>query len=137
MRSSTARTGADRASRISLRRRSATAREPATDGTPDGTSFLGDLNPLPQSSDPQVLTPFNGKIIFTATDDLHGRQILISGGTPAITHMVTVIPPTAYFIDHFYVVGAMAYFVADQDQRQLWRTDGTASGTFPLVTMPK
>lgn len=59
-----------------------------TDGTPEGTRMVKDINPGSGSSDVNWLTRFNDKVIFGANDDVHGMELWISDGTEEGTHLV-------------------------------------------------
>jgi ELWxxDGT repeat protein len=101
-------------------------------------------------SDPIDFAVFNGRVVFTAFDDVHGRQVWSSDGTAAGTWRISDIAPmpagrqdgTTYAI-----VGASLYFsrpsmqVADWPPLYsaivppmgLWRTDGSADSAVQLV----
>lgn len=47
-----------------------------TDGTPEGTKMIQDINPGPGHSNPEGLVRLNGKtLLFTADDGSHGREL--------------------------------------------------------------
>src|SRR5207247_1215185 len=52
-----------------------------TDGTPEGTELVKDIQPGPGSSNPRSLTSFNGKLYFRASDGENGEELWHSDGT--------------------------------------------------------
>jgi ELWxxDGT repeat protein len=46
-----------------------------TDGTPDGTDMLADINAGPPASQPKALVEVGGTVFFTANDGTHGREL--------------------------------------------------------------
>jgi ELWxxDGT repeat protein len=108
-----------------------------TDGTPAGTSMIKDIRPGFFTSNPHDLTAFDGKVIFTANDGQDGQEVWISDGTAAGTFMLKDINPgpgsSVYAgATPFTEVNGVMYFAANDVQHglELWRTDGTTSGTF-------
>ena len=108
-----------------------------TDGTTAGTYLIKDIRPGLPSSGPHDLAAFDGKVIFTASDGQHGREIWISDGTAAGTFMLKDInsgPASSVYggATPFTEVNGVMYFAANDGQNgvELWRTDGTTSGTF-------
>jgi ELWxxDGT repeat protein len=107
-----------------------------TDGTRAGTSLIKDIRPGLHSSAPHDLASFDGRVVFTAFDDQHGREVWISDGTAAGTFMLRDINPGPASSVYggatpFTEVNGVMYFAADDGQNgvELWRTDGTTSGT--------
>ena len=91
---------------------------------------------------PAYLTPFGGKVVFSATAPGHGSQLWVSDGTAAGTSMVTDINPASFGFEpaptrgngesRFATLGGKLYFSAGDGRahgRQLWSSDGTAAGT--------
>ena len=74
------------------------------------------------------------RVIFSADDGIHGRELWISDGTPGGTKLeVDIAPSTTYgsqvltFID---VAGSTIFTAYSQAHgRELWKTDGTPAGT--------
>jgi ELWxxDGT repeat protein len=115
-----------------------------TDGTSRGTVLLKDINPGRASSDPLDLTYIKETRTwyFTADNGRNGRELWKSNGTAGGTVMVRDIfahsrvpysgmdRNTAPF---FTYCNRYVYFVANGGPSlggiELWRTNGTASGT--------
>src|SRR5439155_1025441 len=71
-----------------------------TDGTPEGTVLVKDINPNPidpdptaSDSDPGDLTNVNGTLFFFAKEPAHGDELWKSDGTGAGTARLTDINP--------------------------------------------
>ncbi len=111
-----------------------------TDGTPNGTKLVKDINPGAGSSDVIYLTRFNDKVVFTATDDA-GAELWISDGTEEGTYRVKDIHEIASsnpcgFVqvnENQFVFAAMDMDSELNDtgvaQSWLWVSDGTEDGT--------
>lgn len=101
-----------------------------SDGTVDGTVQVADLKPGPAGSEPAGLTPFLGRLWFTA--DVDGeRQIWNTSGTAASTR------PAVGVSSRMKILGVHAdrlWFVAqDSGIDNLWSADGTHVGIHPLA----
>jgi ELWxxDGT repeat protein len=106
-----------------------------TDGTASGTTLVS------TESDPRYMTGLNGKVYFSAYDGTYGRELFVTDGTPAGTTLVKDInpggggsyPTIGYSpgLGQLAVLSGKLYFAADDgtNGEQLWRTDGTSSGT--------
>ena len=108
----------------------------STDGTTAGTNMVADIWPGPGSSGPYCITPFNGNIIFSATDSLHGDELWISDGTTAGTSLLKDINPgtasgSVASYSAFTAYNGKLYFDAVQAGLgyEMWSTDGTSAGT--------
>lgn len=108
-----------------------------TDGTETGTEQVVDINPNGDSS-PLVLTVFNDHLFFSANDGTHGRELWISDGTGAGTEQLLELNPTGNAMTGFFefsfqpkIYAGKLYFVASDGTNgwELWRTDGTPTGT--------
>jgi ELWxxDGT repeat protein len=108
-----------------------------SDGTEGGTTLIRDINPGPPSSSPQAFVVVNDTLFFLA-GSTNGSGLWRSDGTEAGTTLVTRY---AALSNHFVVTssmvdaGGMLLFATVADPRSnmqvfdLWRSDGTASGT--------
>jgi len=119
-----------------------------TDGTEAGTILVKDIFPgsfpyygteHPYQSDPQDLTSAGGTLFFTAEDHANGLELWKSDGTTDGTVIVKDIntgsnsygtPLGSNPSSLLYHDGTL-YFTADDGQngQELWKSDGTASGT--------
>jgi ELWxxDGT repeat protein len=112
-----------------------------TDGTPNGTRLVKDINPGTGSSDIGWITRFNDKVVFAASDGQNGIELWISDGTENGTCMVKDIHPFGssepqgftQLNETQFVFGAIDYdsenYKADVKQHWLWVSDGTENGT--------
>jgi ELWxxDGT repeat protein len=112
------------------------------DGTAAGTQMVTDINPGPGGSAPGGFgndkpVVFNNALVFGATDGTHGRQLWVSDGTAAGTHMLQATPPLQIGDSPHdqTVLNGELYFVADDGAhaQALWQTDGTTAGTHPFA----
>jgi ELWxxDGT repeat protein len=109
----------------------------ASDGTSTGTRLVRDVRPGPDGSGISLLARAGSNVFFSADDGVHGTELWRSDGTADGTVMVQDIVPGAgdafpgYAGHGAVVVNGTLYFPAYDPQhgRELWRSDGTASGT--------
>lgn len=116
-------------------------REPwRTDGTSGGTFQLADINPGPDSSSPGVTYSAGALAVFSATDGQGSIELYRTDGTVAGTQKVLAFPSGR--VDYGYEAGpnrwvswnGYVYFPAElSSEWELWRSDGTASGTQPVT----
>jgi ELWxxDGT repeat protein len=107
-----------------------------SDGTPQGTGMVKDINPGSGNSLDYASTFFtdvNGTLFFRANDGTNGPELWKSDGTDAGTVLVRDIIPGAggsYPADLMDVNGTL-FFTAGTitDSYGLWKSDGTAAGT--------
>lgn len=121
-----------------------------SDGSAAGTRLVKDLNPSAgEGSNPSSLALFGGKVYFQAQASLSlGYELYVSDGTSAGTLLLKDLAPGApsaapSFLSTLVardrsgaVVSSALYFSAVDAQvgsLNLWRSDGTASGTAPLL----
>ncbi len=111
-----------------------------SDGTAKGTWMVKDINPgnqgRPIYMDPPVnLTPFRGRVYFSARDGIHGRELWATDGTPSGTALVKDIRPGGNYSDSYpsYLTpaGDKLFFFGYETVHgwELWATDGTTKGT--------
>jgi ELWxxDGT repeat protein len=100
--------------------------------------MVKDINPgAENSSFPNELISFQGKLYFNANDGVHGQEIWVSDGTTEGTVMLKNINEepgdVAYhsYPGGFFATEELLYFKADDGIHgpELWQTDGTAEGT--------
>lgn len=124
-----------------------------TDGTEEGTVLVRDIAPgtydngyvtYPQSSGPRDLEVSNGTLFFGANDGDNGRELWKTDGTTDGTAMVKEIFAGTYMDtngthpnsgdpENLTDVNGLLFFVAkNEDGLELWRSDGTDTGTFQL-----
>ena len=112
-----------------------------TDGTPEGTRMVKDINPGVATSDVNYLTRFNDKVVFSADNGEDGYQLWISDGTEEGTRMVKKI----HEFDSSNPIGfcqmnetQFIFFASDYEsenfssegaQKWLYVSDGTEEGT--------
>jgi ELWxxDGT repeat protein len=108
-----------------------------TDGTPEGTVLVKDLQPGVHTSSPRELVRFRNHVYFQAATDA-GDEMWRTDGTTTGTQLVKDICPGLCFPQsgvYTYVwptPGRDALFFVQTDGvngRELWKTDGTAAGT--------
>ncbi len=115
-----------------------------TDGTVGGTSLVRDINEGAPGSYPRELVDFGGTLFFVADDGINGQELWKSDGTVGGTVMVRDINPGQGY-QYPYGSGPLqslprdpteangSLFFSAEDAtagKELWRTDGTQSGTF-------
>jgi ELWxxDGT repeat protein len=119
-----------------------------SDGTTEGTQLFKDIYPgedeygNKNSSSPDYLTEFNGKLYFTARDDANGEELFVSDGTAEGTQLLVNIDQSqsgGYYSHQFddfntrklFEFNDKLYFKGNNGEsgEELFVTDGTAEGT--------
>jgi len=115
-----------------------------SDGTPQGTYLVKDIQPGPGGSNPDGLIHVEGTLFFVADDGTHRRELWRSDGTPDGTFMVKdiYVPPPPWdttgrignLIEFNNNVFFTALFLSAEGifKDQVWRSDGTEAGTVPV-----
>ncbi len=107
-----------------------------SDGTAAGTVLVKDIRLGGANSNIENLINVNGTLFFTATDGAHGQELWKSDGTDAGTVMVADIVPGAGDsspADLVNVNGVLEFYANDGTMEGLFRSDGTAAGTFEIA----
>jgi ELWxxDGT repeat protein len=109
-----------------------------------------DIRTLPDASagaSPEDLAIVGGTMFFAGRSDGEGVELWTSDGTAAGTHLLADLWPGAEGTGRepsgsshpreFHAANGLVFFTADDGNagREVWRTDGTASGTFLLKDM--
>lgn len=109
-----------------------------SNGTAAGTTRVKDIVPGAGSSWTGMLAEHGGSLLFTASDATSARELWKSDGTAGGTVLLKDLnPDTRPSTPGAVGVAALdnvAYFYAGQDENalglELWRSDGTAAGTY-------
>lgn len=107
----------------------------ASDGTGDGTFLVKDINPGAGDSNPEYFTELNGKVYFYAFDGTNGTLHESDGtesGTKPVFSSTNFFPVDMTRFDdklYFQGRGQDPGNTSDTDDRELWVSDGTATGT--------
>lgn len=112
-----------------------------SDGTIEGTRYLKINSDSQSIDDESEFINFNGKLVVSANDGVHGNELWISDGTQEGTFMIKDINPgsagsmiNSAYIKSFLVYNDKLYFHADDGSgRGIWVTDGTRDGTYKLT----
>jgi ELWxxDGT repeat protein len=114
----------------------ATLSEPwVSDGTVPGTQMLANISPPFGAADsaPRMGFTLGGRILFRATDEVHGAGLWSSDGTRNGTQFVADLDPNSEFGELVEAVehnGLLWMRVTiDRFDFQLWVSDGTSAGT--------
>jgi ELWxxDGT repeat protein len=113
----------------------------STDGTAEGTRMVADIVVGPVGSKPSEITAGEGRVYFLAGNDWPQRRIWVSDGTatgtaPLFDAEDDPLGPTGSWT---LVWGNRLLFAKNSQMGPLWRSDGTAAGTFqihPLAGLP-
>lgn len=105
-----------------------------SDGTPEGTSMLLDINSGSASSLPKYFVELNGSLIFSADDGVDGVELWRTDGTVAGTYQLEDIYPgsdSGHPNEMTYFDGAVWFMANDGDYGyELWTSNGNVDGTY-------
>ncbi|MBR1565042.1 MAG: T9SS type A sorting domain-containing protein [Paludibacteraceae bacterium] len=121
-----------------------------SDGTPEGTHIVADINSGVEGSNPCWLTSSGDKVFFSANDGVHGDELWVTDGTTEGTHLVYDIYEGAIASapQAITAFGNKVLFFAmdeesewdpvrkDGDEKWLWISDGTQEGTERIGDTP-
>jgi len=104
-----------------------------SDGTPEGTRLLADVNPGAGASNPNRFKESGGLLFFSAQTQAHGRELWVSDGTSDGTRLVADIAPGLDSGEpHDFVPFNDGLLFSARDGvhgEELWFSDGTSEGT--------
>ena len=104
-----------------------------TNGTPEGTTMVKDINTVSTHSRPWYFTELNGNVYFSANDGINGTELWVTNGTPAGTTLFKDIYPgsSSSDVSDLIVFKDKLFFEANNAATgyELWSSDGTANGT--------
>lgn len=123
-----------------------------SDGTPEGTKMLKDINPGKLGSNPQWLTPVANKYVFFSADDgVNGEELWMTDGTEEGTKLVKDIyeGSTGSAPQAITAFGnKVLFFAMDEEsewspvidvktaEKWLWISDGTEEGSERIGDTP-
>lgn len=104
-----------------------------SDGTPEGTRLLKDINPGAGDSGPLNFLAWQDRVYFVADNGVDGYQLWSSDGTTAGTQFELPMQDVQGLVSssRFTVYNDLVVFRGGTDElgSELWRSDGTVEGT--------
>ncbi|AGC43133.1 putative lipoprotein [Myxococcus stipitatus DSM 14675] len=118
----------------------------STDGTPQGTSEVKKFSPAPIGP-PRMggLVAAGSRVFFEFQDPATGNELWVSNGTEAGTRLVKDLSPgpESTWFHHITALDGLLVFVRTVSGSaphfplyEVWRSDGTSSGTFRVAVLP-
>lgn len=117
-----------------------------SDGTDSGTQLVKDIFPgtvgcISNIAQTTNMLASNNKLYFYAISDVvSGFELFVSDGTDSGTYMVKDLNPLPYSNSNIFVAGVSdsfaLVFYRNNSINYLCRTDGTAAGTYDLMSGP-
>jgi ELWxxDGT repeat protein len=113
-----------------------------SDGSDSGTFMVRAIEPTP-SNYSENSAALGDSLIFSASDGLSGDELWVSDGTPEGTRLIKDINPGdgGSRIDEMVAGDNYVYFQAQNGGSDngfdIWRTDGTESGTIKIFDRPE
>ncbi len=106
-----------------------------TDGTTAGTQMVADINPEGDGPGSGLITDVDGILVFAADDNVHGTELWKAVPGIGGAQLIKDINPLDGSYPEFVggVGGILLISVYDGSSMQLWRTDGTTTGTTMLA----
>lgn len=91
------------------------------------------------TSEPNHLTAVGDRLVFTAWDGSpNGFDLWSSAGTPETTRALDAREVSWRYVPKPVRVGDLLFFQFElgDEEHEIWRTDGTPQGTFPVASLP-
>jgi len=121
----------------------ANGREPwVTDGTPQGTKMLMDINPGANGSIPESYIQSDTHLFFIANNGITGSELWALDLVTNVPSLMKDIIPGNNFSGPLVlgIKGGKLYFIANRTfapkSTELWKSDGTSAGTILVGTLP-
>ena len=104
-----------------------------SEGTPGSARIVRDIEKSAPGSDPRETSAVGGLAVFSALDPTGVRQVWSSDGQAGSVQRLTDTPQPFFSNERrLFGEGGFALFDQPRATSQLWRTDGTENGTYPV-----